>query len=65
MSSRPVVHWFRNDLRLAGNAALSAAAASGAPVILVYILDDVTPGQWKLGGASRWWLDGSLAALAR
>ena len=62
--SRPVVHWFRNDLRLAGNAALGAAAASGAPVILVYILDDATPGKWKMGGASRWWLEGSLAALA-
>lgn len=64
MTSRPVVHWFRNDLRLAGNAALSAAAASGAPVILVYILDDATPGKWKMGSASRWWLEGSLAALA-
>jgi deoxyribodipyrimidine photo-lyase len=60
-----VLMWFRNDLRLSDNPALHAAAASGAPVVPVYILDDETPGDWRAGGASRWWLDGSLAALAR
>ena len=34
------------------------------PVLPVFILDDETPGQWKAGGASRWWLHHSLEALA-
>jgi deoxyribodipyrimidine photo-lyase len=61
--TQPVIVWFRNDLRLADHPALSAAAASG-PMLPLYILDDVTPGRWRMGGASRWWLHGSLAALA-
>jgi len=59
----PVIVWFRQDLRLADNPALAAAVASGKPVIPVYILDE-TPGVRAPGGASRWWLDKSLAALA-
>jgi deoxyribodipyrimidine photo-lyase len=54
--------WFRQDLRLADNAALAAAAAAG-PVLPLFILDDETPGDWRWGGASRWWLHRSLAAL--
>jgi deoxyribodipyrimidine photo-lyase len=64
MSSSPVIVWFRHDLRLADNPALAAAAASGAPVIPLYVLDDATPGEWRLGGASRWWLHHSLLRLA-
>jgi deoxyribodipyrimidine photo-lyase len=60
----PTIAWFRQDLRLADNPALTAACASGAPVIPVFVLDDATPGVWRPGGASRWWLHGSLAALA-
>ena len=63
-SHSPVIVWFRNDLRVGDHRALSAAVVSGAPVIAVFILDDVTPGRWKAGGASRWWLHHSLAALA-
>ena len=33
-------------------------------MIPVYILDDETPGRWKIGGAQRWWLHHSLARLA-
>jgi deoxyribodipyrimidine photo-lyase len=58
----PVLLWFRQDLRLSDNPALVAAARKG-PVIPIYILDDEAPGQWKRGGASRWWLHHSLAAL--
>jgi deoxyribodipyrimidine photo-lyase len=54
--------WFRQDLRIADNPALAHAAARG-PVVPVYILDE-TPGVRPLGGASRWWLHHSLAALA-
>ncbi len=35
----------------------------GRPVVPLYVLDDETPGDWRMGGASRWWLHGSLAAL--
>lgn len=54
--------WFRQDLRLADQPALVAAAGEGA-VIPVFILDDETPGDRRMGGASRWWLHHSLAAL--
>lgn len=60
---RATLIWFREDLRLADHPALSAAAAAGGPVIPVFILDDEGPGR-RLGGAARWWLDKSLAALA-
>lgn len=61
--TRPVIMWFRQDLRLADHPALSAATAAG-PVLPVFILDDETPGQWAWGGASRWWLHESLKALS-
>jgi deoxyribodipyrimidine photo-lyase len=61
--SAPVIHWFRNDLRLADNAALSAALARGGSVVPVYILDDEVPSARALGAASRWWLHHSLARL--
>lgn len=60
----PAIVWFRGDLRLADHAALAAAVASGRPVLPVYVLDDERPGAWRMGGASRWWLHGSLEALA-
>ncbi len=56
--------WLRQDLRLSDQPALAAAVKDGA-VVPVYILDDETPGQWRIGGAQRWWLHHSLAALAR
>ena len=65
MTAQPLIVWFRQDLRLADHPALTAAVESGAPVIPVYVLDDATPGRWALGGASRWWLHHSLAALQR
>mgnify|MGYP006283378289 FL=1 len=37
--SAPVIFWFRRDLRLADNPALSAAVASGQPVVPVFIVD--------------------------
>lgn len=54
--------WLRQDLRLHDQPALVAAAQQG-PVIPVYILDDDAPGAWRIGGAQRWWLHHSLAAL--
>ncbi len=62
--SRPAVVWFRDDLRVADNPALTAAAGSGLPVVCVYVLDDESPGVRAPGGASRWWLHHSLTALS-
>ena len=59
----PVIVWFRQDLRLSDNPALCAAAATGQAVLPVYVLDDVSPGRWRQGSASRWWLHRSLTAL--
>jgi deoxyribodipyrimidine photo-lyase len=64
MSTSPLLFWFRQDLRMADHAGLSAALATGQPVIPVYILDE-TLGLRPLGGASRWWLHHSLAALSQ
>jgi len=60
---KPIILWFRRDLRLTDHAALCAAVASGKPIIPLYILDDVTPKHRKMGGASRWWLHYSLKSL--
>lgn len=60
----PVIVWFRQDLRLADNPALSAAAATGAPVIPLFILEEDAADPRPRGGASRWWLHGSLTALS-
>src|SRR5262249_54712734 len=54
--------WFRRDLRLTDNPALTAALEAGA-VLPVYIHDPEAEGPWAPGGASRWWLHHSLAAL--
>ena len=62
-SIRPVIHWFRKDLRLADNPALSSAVKSGHPILAVYILEDVDSDPWAPGGASKWWLHHSLKAL--
>lgn len=61
----PVILWFRQDLRLTDQRALTAAIATGQPVIPIYIRDDSSPGPWAMGGASRWWLHHSLMALTK
>lgn len=64
VSVHPVLYWFRRDLRLADHPGLTAAIASGRPVIPVFILDEVTGAKWAPGAASLWWLHHSLTALA-
>ncbi len=59
----PVIVWFRQDLRLADNPALCAAAEAGAPILPVFILDDENAAEWRMGAASRWWLHQSLQSL--
>ncbi len=62
-NTQPVtILWFRQDLRLHDNPALSAAAERGA-IVPVFILDDASAGEWTHGGASRLWLHHSLASL--
>ena len=56
------IYWFRQDLRLSDNPALSAAIESGK-VLPVYILDDINSKDHKMGEASRWWLHHSLINL--
>lgn len=62
-TKRPVIVWFRDDLRLADNPALNAAANSGRKIICVFVHDEVSEGLRSLGGAARWWLHGSLREL--
>lgn len=63
MSQAPLIVWFRQDLRLSDNPALTEAVKTGAPILPLYILDDVHAGEWKMGGASRVWLHHSLSSL--
>jgi deoxyribodipyrimidine photo-lyase len=58
---RPILVWFRQDLRLTDHPALAHAAARGN-IVPVFVLDDSPRGSAR-GGASRWWLHHSLARL--
>nr|AID69664.1 deoxyribodipyrimidine photo-lyase [uncultured organism] len=57
----PVIVWLRDDLRLDDNPALLAAVDTGAPLVVIFCQDGAA--DRPLGGASRWWLHHSLAAL--
>lgn len=57
------VVWLRDDLRLADNPALHAAAERG-DVVVCYVLDEASEDIRPLGSASRWWLHHSLTALS-
>ncbi|MBS0296025.1 MAG: deoxyribodipyrimidine photo-lyase [Proteobacteria bacterium] len=61
-ASSPAIVWFRRDFRLADNPALSAAAETDRPLILLYIRDEALEGR-PIGAASRWWLDKTLKAF--
>ena len=60
IDTSPVLVWFRQDLRLNDNPALSYAAHLDRPIIAVYICDD---SRFSVGGASKWWLHHSLKEL--
>lgn len=55
--------WFRRDLRLADNPALTRALALCDRVIPVYVHAPQEEAPWQPGAASRWWLHHSLTAL--
>jgi deoxyribodipyrimidine photo-lyase len=63
-ASGVAIVWFRNDLRLNDNPALHAAVDAGYKILPIFVLDDAAAGNWRMGGASRWWLHHSLTALA-
>ncbi|WP_114009327.1 cryptochrome/photolyase family protein [Cohaesibacter intestini] len=58
------IHWFRQDLRLGDNPALTKAVEAGA-LLPIFILDDEAAGDHSVGGARRWWLHKSLEDLNR
>mgnify|MGYP002712939544 CR=1 FL=1 len=61
--SRIAIVWFRRDLRLADNPALTAALQSCDCILPVYIHAPEEEAPWKPGSASNWWLHNSLSAL--
>ncbi len=63
MSERPVIVWFRHDLRLSDNSAIQAAKKHGGPVIFTFVYDPEKTRHY--GAASRWWLHHSLTALQK
>ena len=50
MTNSPILMWFRRDLRLGDHAALTAACATGRPVIPVFIHDEEVA---RLGAAPK------------
>nr|WP_082719812.1 deoxyribodipyrimidine photo-lyase [Kordiimonas lipolytica] len=62
---KPILLLMNETLRLDDHMALVSACESGAPVIPLFILDDAGAGDWKLGGARRWWLRESLKRLEK
>lgn len=64
--------WFRDDLRLSDNQALTRAAEAATdkngskPELVAVVLDEPAyPSTRPLGGATHWWRERSLHALAQ
>jgi deoxyribodipyrimidine photo-lyase len=62
MTKEVSIVWFRQDLRLSDNPALSEALAHGK-IFPIYIFDDCAPAPFKIGEASKIWLHHSLNNL--
>ena len=58
----PIILWFRRDLRLADNPMLTEAAATGRPLIPVFICDSTVT---DMGAAPKWRLGLALDAFAK
>ncbi len=63
-NSSTAIVWFRRDLRMTDNPALSAACERADRVVLLYVHAPDEEGDWPPGAASRWWLHRSLARLS-
>lgn len=61
-ATRPLILWFRRDLRLDDNPMLAAAAASGRPLIPVFVADSSVTG---LGAAARWRMGRAVGSFQR
>ncbi|HUL12082.1 MAG TPA: deoxyribodipyrimidine photo-lyase [Methylococcaceae bacterium] len=55
--------WFRRDLRLSDNPALTEALLTCERVVPLYVHAPEEDGRWAPSSASRWWLHHSLRAL--
>jgi deoxyribodipyrimidine photo-lyase len=62
MSDKPLILWFRRDLRLGDQPMLAAAVATGRPLLPVFVLDPETE---AIGAAAKWRLGLSVAAFAK
>ncbi|GEP43012.1 cryptochrome/photolyase family protein [Brevifollis gellanilyticus] len=60
-----VIHWFRRDLRLTDNPALSAAAKASEQVVPVYVLSDWKKDHAWTGSIRQQFLCGCLDSLAK
>jgi deoxyribodipyrimidine photo-lyase len=56
--------WFRRDLRLEDNPALTAALAAHDTVACLFVHAPDEEAPWSPGAASRWWLHHSLVRLS-
>lgn len=57
--------WFRQDLRISDNPALTNALKNSEKVAAIYILDEESKGVRKMGAASKWWLHYALEDLSK
>jgi deoxyribodipyrimidine photo-lyase len=62
MTDRPLILWFRRDLRLGDQPMLAAAMATGRPLVPVFVLDPETE---AIGAAPKWRLGLAVAAFSR
>lgn len=63
MTKNTCLLWFRSDLRIDDNSALSFALQNFDTVIPVYIHDQTIAGKPAAGAATLWWLQKSLSHL--
>ncbi len=61
---KTAIVWFRRDLRLADNPALTAATRNYDRVLPVFVWAPEEESPWSPGAAQRWWLHRSLERLA-
>ncbi|WP_299508680.1 deoxyribodipyrimidine photo-lyase [Cypionkella sp.] len=62
MPDQPLILWFRRDFRLSDHAMLTAAVASGRPLLPVFVLDAQAE---SLGAAPKWRLGLALERFAQ
>src|SRR3990167_421505 len=63
MIQEKIIVWFKKDLRISDNPALSHATAKGM-VVPIYIFDESEADDFKMGQGARWWLYKSLQVLS-